>query len=129
MKNYLQIEVNGQKVGLKFVYESIKAFSIASADKEKEAKYWIKNETDGVENSSFTTAGFAKLIQCSYEANCFVKEVEPTLTYEDFYDFVEEAQETEEGIKLIGLISQTYSDSTYMKKLVSDNEKKNQVSL
>lgn len=127
MKNYYQIEIDGQKVGLKFVYESTKAFLLQLAGKE--SKYWAEIETDGVKSESFTLAGFAKLIQCCYIANCEVKEVEPTLTFEDFYDYVEQAELTEEGQKELTSISEAYSKSTFFQKAAANAEKKSQVSL
>lgn len=118
MNGYTQIEINGQQVGLKFAYPAIKWFMEAAAGSDL---YFIEGDSGG-----FTVEGLAKLIQCSYKNNCLLKEVEPVLTYEDFFNWVEQGQETETGQADLIRVTDVYAQSTVMKKLI-DSQKKSQV--
>lgn len=120
MNGYTQIEINGQTVGLKFAFPAIRWFMEESVTKSD--LYFI----DG-DNGGFTVEGLAKLVQCSYKNNCLLKEVEPSLTYEDFYNWVEQAQQTEEGKAELIRVSEVYAQSTVMKKII-EGQKKSQMS-
>lgn len=120
MTGYTTIQINGQTVGLKFAYPAIKWFTEESL---KSDLFFVPGETGG-----FTIEGLAKLIQCSYRNNCLIKEVEPELKFEDFYNYVETNQETEEGQIELTRVTEAYAESSVMKKII-DSQKKSQTSL
>ena len=125
MNGYTTIDLNGTPVGLKFAYPAIKLFTEACV---KNTDIYFIGEGDA---GGFTVEGLAKLIECSYRNNCILKEVEPALKFEDFYNYVEQAQETPEGLEELKKVSEVYADSTVMKKLIASNkelEKKRQTS-
>lgn len=115
MNGYTTIQIDGQSVGLKFAYPAIKWFTEASA---KEDIFF----TPGAD-STFTVEGLAKLIQCSYRNNCLIKEIEPTLTYEDFFNYVESNQDTEEGQKELLRVTEVYATASVIKKLIDAQKK------
>lgn len=116
MNGATTIQINGQTVGLKFAYPAIKWFTEES---ETNDLLFVPGETGG-----FTVEGFAKLIQCSYRNSCLIKEIEPSLRYEDFYNYVESNQDSEEGQKELTRITEIYAASSVMKKLVEATDKK-----
>lgn len=118
MNGKTTIQINGQAVGLLFAYPAIKWFTEATL--QDGGMYFTPGE-----GATFTVEGLAKLIQCSYRNHCFIKEVEPVLTYEDFYEFVCERQDDEDGQKELLRITEVYATATVMKKLV-DAQKKSQ---
>lgn len=107
MTGYIQININGQPVGIKFGLLSIKDFSLA-AEKKRDVLY------EG-ENLSFL--GVAKLIQCGYKNNCEIKEVEPVLTLEDFNNWTEEAMSSDERKKELAEVLNVFAQSQYVKLL------------
>lgn len=117
MNGYISIEIDGQPVGLKFAYPAIKGFIEASFNKP--GIY-----TDGTEAGNLTLEGIAKLMQQGYINNCIIKEVEPTLTYEAFYNWMEEANETEEGRAKMGEVLKIFADSYTTKRMVESVQKK-----
>lgn len=120
MNGQTQIQINGQPVGLKFAYPAIKWFTESTV---------IDNGiffTPG-EQGFFTVEGLAKLIECSYRNYCLIKEVVPELKYEDFYNYVEQNQDTEEGQKELLRITEVYAEASVMKKLIN-GQKKSEIS-
>lgn len=116
MNGFTEIKINGQTVGLRFAYPSIKWFTEESL---KKADIYF-TEGDG---GGFTVEGLAKLIQCSYRNQCLVKEVEPELKFEHFYEWVSDLQETEEGQKELLRVTEVYADSSVMKRMVEAQKK------
>jgi len=112
---YTTIQLDGETVGLKFAYPAIREFMEACLLRAN--IYFVQEEGGG-----FTAEGLAKLIQCSYNNNCLIKEVEPVLKYEAFYNYVEQAQETPEGIAELTRVTEVYGASTVMKKLIASNK-------
>lgn len=105
MNGYIQIQIGEKPVGLKFAYPAIKWFTESAKDNID--IYFIGND--------FSNEGFAELIFCSYRNNCLIKKEKPELTYEDFYNWIEENRETEEGKKIIVEVMQCYTDSSILK--------------
>lgn len=116
MNGLTTIQINGNPVGLKFAYPAIKWFTEAT---QKDDIFFTPGE-----DSTFTIEGLAKLIQCSYRNHCLIKEVEPTLTYEDFFNYVEGNQDTEEGQKELLRVTEVYATASVIKRLI-DAQKKN----
>src|SRR5262245_54620050 len=115
MTGLTTIQINGQAVGLKFAYPAIKWFTEEST---KSDIYF----TPGID-STFTVEGLAKLIQCAYKNHCMIEEVEPTLSYRHFYEYVEVNQDTEEGQKELLRVTEVYASSSVIKKLIDAQKK------
>lgn len=79
--NYIQIEIDGQQVGLKFAYPQVKEFAIALEQFPTECF------DSNVEN--ITGFGLAKLIQSAHKNNCLLKECKPVVTLEQISDWVD----------------------------------------
>lgn len=120
MNGYIQIQINGQAVGLKFAYNTVKWFLEACIKDKEDNTYFAPGDTGG-----FTIDGLAKLIECAYRQNCKIKEVEPVLKFEDFYNFVEDAQYSEDGQTVLLKVMEAYTESSVSKKVVELSEKKN----
>lgn len=113
MNGYISININGQPTGIKFNYKAIgDFFTIAS---EKKDSYYI-----GEDRLSYL--GMAKLIQLAYNENCVIKEQEPSLSLENFFDFVENAYlENVEADKVeIKKALDAFNESKYVKILTED---------
>ena len=121
---YTQIKIDGVAVGLKFAYPAIKWFTEASLTPAGKELYFT--QTEKPEESSFTVEGLAKLIECSYKNNCLIKEVEPSIPYEKFYDYVEAAQQPGEEQTEVLKTLEVYAGSTVMKKVI-EYQKKSQI--
>lgn len=115
MNGQTSIQIDGQTVGLKFAYPAIKWFTEATTGSDI---FFTPGQ-----DSTFTIEGLAKLIQCSYKNYCLIKEVEPTLTYEAFYNYVEANQDTEEGQKELLRITEVYATASVIKKLIDAQKK------
>lgn len=122
---YTQIEISGKAVGLKFAWLAMKWFNEASIGKVD--VYFAETEIKGKKTETYTSIGLAKLIQCAYRNNNEIKEVKDELTFEDFYNWVEEKTENEDGITELGRVVTVYSESSFSKKLVSEMEKKSKI--
>lgn len=120
MNGKTTIQINGQTVGLRFSYQAIKWFFEASVNN---SEFFFT----GGDKPDFTVEGLSKVMQCAYRYDCHLKEIEPSLTFEDFYDYVESSQETEEGQKELLRIVEVYAESSIIKKLI-DSQKKSQTS-
>lgn len=122
MKGFIEINMNGSPVGLRFAYPAHKRF--AEALEKKPDLYFIDDEDNKVK---MTIEGLAKFIQCGYLNQCDVREVEPTLTYEDFFNYADEAEESEEIKEEIGRVIECWSQTRYAKKMAEVEEKKSAI--
>lgn len=118
MDGYIKILVAGQEVGLKFGYPAIRWFSEES-ELNKSAFFMPGESFD------FSVEGFAKLMQCGYRNHCLIKEVDPELKYQDFVEWVEVENETEDKQAMKDVLK-AYTDSSVMKKAIEAVEKKKQ---
>jgi hypothetical protein len=84
--NYAQITINEQKVGLKFGMTATRMFF-----EKMEHKVLMMGQT-------LNELGITYLLWYGYLNNCEVKQVDPTLTFEDFYDLVDSSQDGNEEI-------------------------------
>lgn len=111
MNGYTTITINGQSVGIKFNYKAVGDFFIAAVDKRD--SYYVGED-------KFTYLGIAKLLKCAYDQNCEIKEVDPSLTLEDFFNWVESAymKDSEKDKAEITKALETFNQSQYVKTLV-----------
>ena len=108
MNGYTTININGQTVGIKFGLLAIKEFSLTT-EKKREVLY---------EGDNLSFLGMAKLIQCGYKNNCEIKEVQPTLTLEDFNNWTEEALTSDERKNDVSVVLNCFAESQFVKTLI-----------
>lgn len=108
---YIQININGQPVGVKFNYKAVGDFFIAAIDKRD--SYYIGED-------KFTYLGIAKLLKCGYDENCVIKEQEPAYSLEFFFNWVEGAylSNSEKDKAEITKALDAFNQSQYVKTLV-----------
>lgn len=106
---YISITINEQAVGLRFGMPAIKRIAEKVRFKEGE---------------EYTEADFAQFMYAGYLNNCLVKEMEPTLSYEDFYNFAEEAIYTKKDVESISKVIVCFNESRVMKAAIGESEKK-----
>jgi hypothetical protein len=116
MNGYIQIELAGAPVGLKFAYPAIKWFMEATV-KNRDA-YFVETEN----GETMTDYGMAKLVHCAYKNNCLLKEVEPVITFEQFTEWV--TAQIEAGGETLANVLTAYADSAISKKVVTYAEEK-----
>lgn len=112
--NYIQIEISGQPVGLKFGYPQAKEFAIALVD----------NVDLYFEGEQITAFGLAKLFHSAYKNDCYVKEVKPILTLEVFSDWVDGASEDEKAQTQMLDALNIWQESKYTKLWLDQIKKK-----
>jgi hypothetical protein len=115
--NYCTITINDQKVGLKF---GMASFRYLSDGKLVEGKSFVNNELNEV--------GIAHILYSGYFNNCLVKDVEPSLTFEDFVDFIEHTLMNKESILPITNAIKVWADNDLIKQTQVDNEPKKKTS-
>jgi len=76
--NYCTITINGEKIGLKF---GMASYRYLSQNRLVEGKSFQNNE--------LTEIGLAHILYSGHYNNSIVKDIEPTLTFENFVDYVE----------------------------------------
>lgn len=116
MNGYIQIELAGCPVGLKFAYPAIKWFMEATA-KNRDV-YFV--ETD--KGETMTDYGMAKLAHSAYRNNCLLKDTDPVLTFEQFTEWVTE--QIEASGEILAQVLTTYAESAISKKVVTYAEEK-----
>src|SRR5581483_6907494 len=109
MNGYTTITINGQIIGLRFGMPAVKRISEKVKFKEGE---------------EYTEADFSQFLYAGYLNNCLVKEMEPTLCYEDFYNFAEEAFYTKKDVEGISKVITCFNESRIMKAAIGEGEKK-----
>jgi hypothetical protein len=114
--NYIQIDINGQKAGLKFGYPQAKEFAIALAEGEN-LKYYFEGE-------NITSFGVAMLFFCAYKNNCLVKGENPVLTLETFSDWLENVEESEDSSKQMIEALQVWEQAKSTKLWIEEVKKK-----
>jgi hypothetical protein len=112
--NYCTITINDQKVGLKF---GMASFRYVSDGKLVEGKSFVNNELNEV--------GIAHILYSGYFNNCLVKDVEPSLTFEDFVEHIEKTLISKGDLQEITNAIKVWSTNELIKQTqVSDEPKK-----
>jgi hypothetical protein len=104
--SYIQIEMNGQKVGIKFGYEAVKDFLVRCEENPSDVF-----NADG----TLTVFGIADMIYCGYRNNQNEKKEDVLLPIEDFEDWVLECANSTEGVEILTKVAKTYEESRYVK--------------
>lgn len=102
--NYTSIIINGQKVGIKFGMASFRYLS----DKFSDGKAYHNNE--------LTEIGIAYIVYSGYYNNCIVREEEPTLSFSDVVDWVEQSLMNGEKSSAIVEVINLWASNDFVKK-------------
>jgi hypothetical protein len=108
MNGYIALEINGEKVGLKFGMPANRWFT------EKLSENIELISKDGV----VTEIGVAYLIYFGYLNNCLVKEETQKHGFGYFMEYVEEALLNEDIMPNLIEVSKVYADSRYTQEWV-----------
>lgn len=120
MNDYMKVSISGKEVGLKFGYTAFKLFmnAVASAP----GMYMD-------EGSKIKEEGLAKIVHTAYINNCLNKDVVPELEVDDIQEWLDATSTTPEGAELIRAIFEAWQNSTTVKRMVEESEKKSQSEL
>jgi len=108
--NYTTITINGEKIGLKF---GMASFRYLSEGKFVEGKSFANNQ--------LTEIGIAHILYSGYYNNCIIKEIDPSLNFENFVDFVESNIIKQDGFSEIQKAVELWAASDFIKS--EDNSK------
>ena len=111
--NYTTITINGEKIGLKFGMASFRYL----AEKFDKKKSFV--------NQALTEIEISHILYSGYYNNCLVKEVEPTLTFENFVDYIEMNMLNEEVLTNIKEAIELWSKNDFLKTQGEEPKKKN----
>jgi hypothetical protein len=118
VNNYLKIAIDGKEVGLKFGFAQVKEFAIAMAN----------NLTVYFDGDTISPIGIAKLIHTAHRNDCLLKEVEPSITFEQISNWIDTAAGDEKKTKVLTDVVMKWQESEYTKSWI-DNVKKKTVEL
>lgn len=101
--NYTQIEINGTKIGLKYGMASF--------------RYLQGKFIEGVsfEGNDLNEIGIAHIIYSGYYNNCLIKEIIPSIPFEDFVDFIETNLHNDIVLQEIKGIIKIWAESDFIK--------------
>jgi hypothetical protein len=102
--NYTTIEIDGQKLGVKFGMASF--------------RYLQGKFVNGIsfEGDNLNEIGIAQILYSGYYNNCVIKDVVPSLTFESFVDFIEQNLNNEEVLEKIKDIMSIWAASDFVKQ-------------
>lgn len=111
--NYCTITINGEKIGLKF---GMASFRYLSQNKFVEGKSFQNNE--------LTEIGIAYILYSGYLNNTIVKDIEPTLTLENFVDYLENNLKNIDFLEEVKKAIEIWSSSEFVKQTQESKEPK-----
>jgi len=103
--NYCTITINGEKIGLKF---GMASYRYLSQGRLVEGKSFQDND--------LTEVGLAHILYSGYYNNSIVKDIEPTLTFEDFVDYVEANISNDAFLEEVKKAIDIWSTTDFIKK-------------
>lgn len=116
MEGYVELEMEGQKIGLKFGMDCLKHV-------QEKSRTMLLVDAKGAVND----AGLAYILYYGYKNWCLVKELTPSLTYESFFNFAEAAyydkERNEECVKLITAFAESKIVKSEVSKKTEEPEK------
>ena len=100
--NYTTITINDQKVGLKFGMASFRYLQ----DKLVEGKSYIGENINEI--------GLAHILYSGYFNNCLIKDVETSITFEDFIDWIEANLVNDEVMMQIKSVIEIWTNNQFI---------------
>jgi hypothetical protein len=112
--NYTTITINDQKVGLKFGMASFRYLQ----DKLVEGKSYVGEDINEI--------GLGHILYSGYFNNCLIKDVEPTITFGEFVDWIESNLVNEEVMMQIKSVIEIWTNNQFIQTAlqVADQPKK-----
>lgn len=110
MNGYTEIVISDHKIGLKYGLPAIRQIA------EKMQKFSL------ITGDSYNELGIAHIIYAGYCNECVIKDIVPTLSFNIFYEFVENAITDGDLKEKIEDTIRTFEDSRFLKSAV---DKKN----
>lgn len=95
MNGYCEVEINGKKVGFKF------------------NRYCVE-QVPFIKGNMSITNNVTAIIYCGMLGNCYAKQIEPVMTFEEMSDWIDE-QAIKGEIEVIKMIFDCYNDSLIVK--------------
>lgn len=114
----MEIEINGKKVGFLHGYSAFKDFYLGMMDSPE--KYQSQS-------GELTRYAVAQISFVAYENWRTDLRRPRELSFDDFYEWIDNSSLTEEGMKIISAIAEEWSKSKHVQKFVDDSQKKSQV--
>lgn len=108
--NYTQIEINNTKIGLKFGMASFRYL---------QGKFIEGVSFDG---NDLNEIGIAHILYSGYYNNCLIKEIIPTIPFEDFVDFIESNLKNEIVLQQIKDTIKIWSENDFIKSTQVNKE-------
>jgi len=105
MNGYIQIDINGKKVGLKF-------------------NMYAGENLSSVKGNPTTSANIVRMVWAGILGNAFVKQIEPEVSFEDVVEWVDNLTLSGDKEGVLQKISDTFLNSQPMQKLLSKDEEK-----
>lgn len=114
--NYTTINIENEKVGLKFGMYS--------------ARYLSSKLINGFcfEGESITEIGIAHVIYAGYLNNCAIKDIQPTLTFERVVDFVEESSKDADKVAALTSVIEVWTNVQLKGETKEEPTKKKRIS-
>lgn len=114
VNNYMKIAIDGKEVGLKFGFAQVKEFAIAMAN----------NLAVYFDGDTISPIGIAKLIHTAHRNDCLLKEVEPSITFEQISDWVDSSASDEKKNETLNKVVAVWQESEYTKTWIDNVKKK-----
>ena len=107
--NYTTIEIDGQKLGLKFGMASF--------------RYLQSKFIDGVSfnGNDLNEIGIAHILYSGYYNNCIIKDIIPSYTFEHFVDFIENNLKNDDKVIEIKNIIELWASNDFIKSVEKVN--------
>jgi hypothetical protein len=106
--NYITIDIEGKKIGLKFGMASFRYLQNR-----------FKDEVS-FNGSTLTEIGFAQILYSGYYNNCIIKDVVPEYNFEFFVDFIENNLKNDEIIAQINSVIELWSQNDFVKNAANN---------
>lgn len=113
MNGYIALEINGEKVGIKFGLRAVVNYM-----EQVNSNPLIVDSVSKLPNE----IGYSWLVFYGYQNNCLLKGEQPSKTFEFFSDFIEGCFLSTEGIETIKSIGEAFESSIVVKQLTPTDD-------
>lgn len=113
MNGYIALEINGEKVGIKFGLRAVVNYM-----EQVNSNPLIVDSVSKLPNE----IGYSWLVFYGYQNNCLLKGEQPSKTFEFFSDFIEGCFLSPDGIETIKSIGEAFESSIVVRQLTPQTE-------